>query len=113
MAAKVPSDGRYLWHSALKVPATTPIARRTLRRGFRRRHSYAAVQALISWFSRAEELLQRASLVLASNANHTLLCFFRGASLALEPVVLLADQEGREKYSIYFFFFGFLSALLF
>lgn len=39
MAAKVPSDGRYLDHSALKVPAKTPIASHTLRRGFRRRHS--------------------------------------------------------------------------
>lgn len=54
-AAKVPSDGWYLEYSALEVSAKTPIARYTLRRGFRRRHSYslviagnAASQALIS-----------------------------------------------------------------
>lgn len=82
-----------------KLKLQQPQLLDTPSRGFRRRHSYAAFQALISWFSRAEELLQRASLVLASNANHTLLCFFRGASPALEPVVQVpADQEGSEKY---------------
>lgn len=50
-------------------------------------------------FSRglAEELLQRASLVLARDANHTLLCYFFWSSIARPLSPLSSYWEGEKR----------------